>query len=312
MKSYRFALVHPSPRNKAESRHNDDVLGPHTLGIEVTVPALAARCGLGNIDPQHDGSGREEAAIELCLGWPLPPEDAYLATIRPDLDSIGGMAVFSLRLRSQNPRGLAAPFSARVAAIAKQDRFAYGPWPGPTRLPCRPREYWGVLEGGSELAPLAAAVANHKLDLAERIGIVERWLTSGEVPAAYRRAVDERAGTLHEAVGRGDVRISPASDGRIAVVEATVEGAVRLGYCLAPVVVALNPAFRFRGGPPHRKFTICQYTKGYVDLPAAAAELAACEPDWGGSATIIGSPQGRGSCLALEAVLAIVERRFGP
>jgi len=107
-----------------------DIIDPEkTLGIEITDPAVAAACGLGNIDPQHghdrfkrdwtpDRSVAAEhprAAIEAvygcseliwsdyhtdCGGWPvgwhhwLPPSDATLATTRPDVDSVGAMAAY--------------------------------------------------------------------------------------------------------------------------------------------------------------------------------------------------------------------------
>lgn len=83
---YRFASLCPHLRGVG----NEALLGPMTLGIEVTVPALAARCGLRNIDPQHTGGDPQHAAIEVCLEAPLPPDGATLVTIRPDLDSVGG------------------------------------------------------------------------------------------------------------------------------------------------------------------------------------------------------------------------------
>lgn len=89
--TYSFGLLHPAAGTAAERADNDRVLGLHTLGIEVTVPALAVRCELGNIDPQHDGGGDRRTAVEVCFDWPLPPDGARLATIRPDLDALGGM-----------------------------------------------------------------------------------------------------------------------------------------------------------------------------------------------------------------------------
>lgn len=84
------------------------VVPTNALGIEVTDPAAAALCDLGNIDPQH-GHGAQGryalsaveqngiAACDAALTWPLPPNGATLATVRPDLDSITAMAVLSLR-----------------------------------------------------------------------------------------------------------------------------------------------------------------------------------------------------------------------
>ncbi|MEK7090349.1 MAG: hypothetical protein AAB930_02060, partial [Patescibacteria group bacterium] len=80
--------------------HNNTLLGECTLGIEVTSPTLAARCGLGNIDPQHY-SGGSSSAIEEALMYPLPPGGACLVTIRQDKDSLGAMAVLMLRAQGR-------------------------------------------------------------------------------------------------------------------------------------------------------------------------------------------------------------------
>jgi hypothetical protein len=295
--------LHPAERTADERAHNDRVLGPRTLGIEVTVPALAARCGLGNIDPQHGGGDDRRAAIDVCAQWPLPPDGSWLVTVRPDLDAFGGMAVFALR-RAGVP--LDDPMRTRIAAVAHLDRFARGPWPGPLPLPRTTAECADLFGGGGELAAVAAAVADHRRSVAERVAVTAHWLRVGEEPVAYRTALETRARTLAEALASGALRITATAGGRIAVVEGAADGAVHLGYRLAPVVVALNPAFRFRGGPPHRKFTVCQYQTGYVDLRACRDRLAMLEPGWGGSETIIGSPQGTGSKVSLAEVVTAV------
>ncbi len=77
--------------------YNNQLLGESTLGIEVIKSSLAERCGLGNIDPQH-GDGYNSSAIEEALTFsPLPPDGACFVTVRPDRDSLGAMAVLTLR-----------------------------------------------------------------------------------------------------------------------------------------------------------------------------------------------------------------------
>ena len=51
---YRYALLKPLRAPGAED-WNAAILARPCLGIEVTEPELAARCVLGNIDPQHLG-----------------------------------------------------------------------------------------------------------------------------------------------------------------------------------------------------------------------------------------------------------------
>ena len=300
---YRFALLHPTEHTPAEAAHNRRLLGPRTLGIEVTEPVLAARCGLGNIDPQHDGGDTGGPAILACLEWRrLPPAGSWLVTIRPDLDALGGMALIALRRSGVH---LSAVLRRRVAEVARADGFEHGPWPGPRPLPRMTAERLTELGGGA-LGPAAAVAADHAIPLECRVELVARWLDTGEMPRRYRQAAEARGRILAAALAGGALRVSTTAQGRIAVVEGSADGAVRIGYLRAPVVVALNPEFSFRHGPPHRKFTVCQYRPGYVDLAAAARTLAGREPGWGGSATIIGSPQGRSSELTIADVAAVV------
>jgi hypothetical protein len=76
--------------------YNATLLNESTLGIEVTAEHLAVLCGLGNIDPQHNGN-RGLSAIEEALTHPLPPDGSRLVTLRLDKDSVGAMAVLRLR-----------------------------------------------------------------------------------------------------------------------------------------------------------------------------------------------------------------------
>jgi hypothetical protein len=308
--AYRYALLKPLRAQGADA-HNALLLGAATLGVEVTEPELAHRCGLGNIDPQH---GRGDAdpgrdgltAIQAALAHSLPPDGSLLVTIRPDLDAFGAMALLTLRLEGA---ALSHDLLRRVADIAAQDRFDNGPWPGARALPTSLGEYVEAVGGSSELAPLHAAMADHKLQPAERVAIARSFLDRGDVPAPYRAQVEERASTLMQAVDRGAVRLTVELEGRIAFVEGSHDAALRLGYRLAPVVVALNPEHRLPGGPPHRKSTIAQYSRGFADLLKVAEDLSAIEPGWGGSASIVGSPQGAGSALSSEQVIGTVAAR---
>jgi len=128
----------------------------------------------------------------------------------------------------------------------------------------------------------------------------------------------------------------------IAVVESDHIGALGLGYCLAPIVVAAmppgptpehvhhvvvnGPSFADRTcagcvlGP--RKYTVAAWSPSLVDFAGLKSALNEAEfashcaygrgeippSSWGGSASILGSPQGVGSTLPIEQVLAIVRR----
>jgi hypothetical protein len=119
-----------------------------TLGIEVTEAELASACSLGNIDPQHGhdsgallspgafpaGYVREGcmAAIDVACGCALPAVGATLATIRPDLDSVGSMAVLVLRALGlvdfAVPTSVSSAVWHRVCDISSADSYRPGPW----------------------------------------------------------------------------------------------------------------------------------------------------------------------------------------
>lgn len=312
---YYFKVFDPRPVPAATTT-NDEIfaLGP-VLGVEVTVPALAERCELGNIDPQHTGGDPDTAAIEAALEWSLPPNGAVLATVRADLDSVGAMAVLAMRAKGQFPMFLEdeilgdEELSLRIEAVAAADKSKSEKWQGPRPLPT-PEEPWGGSLQEKPLAAIAACVADFRRPLSERVEAMRRWLLTGQEPEEYRQRVERERAEMVAALQSGAIKVREAAGGRIVVVESTHRAATGVGYHLAPVVVALNPQFRFGGGEPHRKFTICQFTTGYVDLRAALQELSELEEGWGGSPTIGGSPQGVSSRLSTDEVVKVVERHL--
>lgn len=311
---YNFATLDPRNVPAAQEANDKIFANGNVLGVEVTVPALAARCDLGNIDPQHSGGDASRAAIEDAFMIALPPNGATLVTVRADLDSIGAMAIISLSSKdrvkiSEECSGLLG----RVYKVAESDKFARGGYPGPRALPSSSDpwpEATATAESSRELAAIAAAVMDFKLSLAERIEMMERWLETGEEPQSYRDRVEAERADMIKALESGAIKASTVADGKIAIVESTHRAATSVGYALAPVVIALNPTFRFQGGEPHAKFTICQFTGGFADLKAVAIDLNEREAGWGGSPTIIGSPQGVSSQLTIYEVAEVVTKRL--
>ena len=334
--TYNFAILDPRPI-PAAAEANDKIFQNAevgVLGIEVTVPALAERCQLGNIDPQHTGGDASRAAIEDAMVAPLPSREATLATVRADLDAVGAMAVFALRREHfatfcEWTGALAAECGEdhechlyddlapsavtivrpRLQMVAEADRFARGGWAGPRPFPSRENpwpEEGASAESSRPLAAIAAAVADFRVPMTDRVAMMEHWLLTGEEPAEYRTRVDAERLEMIAALEDGAISVSTAHDGRIAVVESTHRAGTMIGYMKAPVVVALNPEFRVGGGEPHAKFTVCQFEAGYCDLRAMVAELVEREPGWGGSPTIVGSPQGQGSTLSIVEVVEVI------
>lgn len=299
LSTYRHGLVDPRP-GAAAAGANAALLGACTLGVEVTEPRLAARCGLDNIDPQHRPGGGALAAIEAALDWPLPPPGSLLVTIRPDADAYGAMAVLGLRAEG---RLLDPMMRARAAAIARADRFDHGPWRGVREFPTAAADIDEIGPGEQLLGALASGLADRTLTAEAGVAATRDWIVTGQVSAAWRIRAACAAEELFDALGDGRVRFTVPEPGGIAVVEGCVPGALRLAYRRAPVVVAVDDSPRGMPPRPWRRITVAQWCPRHVDLGAAATLLGAEECGWGGAPGIIGSPQGRPSHATIAHVL---------
>lgn len=269
------------------------------LGIEVTVPRLLPS-GVANLD--HHGQGATMAtptAVEQALTCELPVDGAVIATIRPDADSIGAMAVLA-------NRGADRRCDERlVAAIAAVDK--HGP----------------LAVGFEDLRPLTVAIARKaataKIPLQERVAWVADLLAGDSASHSEEIAELNRAREEEFAQALQCSAVELVASGKVAVVESTHRYATEIGYQQgAPIVVAYNPRmlvdFRDPAKGNYRKFTICRYNEFVpVDLAEIKDELNALETarcddglTWGGQPNIIGSPQGRSSELTKEEVVGIV------
>lgn len=294
-----------------------------TWGSEVSDPELSAACAAGNLDPQHLGGRGDLSAIETVTT--LLRGEANAATVRPDLDSLGSMAVLDIAMDIiQRARALEGDILRRIELIGQSDRFERGGWPGVRPLPTA-EQPWFEAAGASEirsLAPMAAVVQDRSLPLERRVELLKLWLATGEEPAGYREKVEAERRDMIRALVSGEIKISEAAGGRIAVVVSTHRAGVGLGYHRAPVVVAVNPTFTLGGGDPHVKFTTAQFETGFVNMAQVRDELNELEAAakqiprgnlknaWGGPPNMANSPQGESSLLSLDEVVWVVERHL--
>ena len=129
---YAYGVFDPRSVPEAQAANEAIFAKGKVYGIEVTIPALATRCE-ANLDPQHGSSGEALAsAIEGAIEWELPPSEATLATVKPDIDSVGAMAVIEMR-RREIP--MSDDLSKRILLVADADRATSKPWPGRQELP---------------------------------------------------------------------------------------------------------------------------------------------------------------------------------
>lgn len=278
---------------------NAPLLGPETLGVEVTEPELAVRCGLGNLDPQHGGGGPGRCAIEAALTWPLPDASARLVTLRPDADAFGAMAL----LRHRKAGGeIGTDVLCRVEAVIEGDTFQHGDWQDWRQRVGEPAKLL-TADDAIMMPEDYRAVTSLCLEdrlVEDRVHAVGEWLATGQLPSRARDQARAFAERLASAWSEGRVNIELIGGGQIAHLRSSVPGALSLAYRLAPVIVAEQEV---RGV---RKVTICQFSAGHVDLKAVADLLNDLESGWGGSDTLIGSPQGTGSMLALSDIVPCV------
>lgn len=302
---YRFALLQPS--NSADAANNHAVLGEETLGIEVTEQTLAARCDLGNIDPQHGGVVVVQcSAIDLALDWPLPPGGSTLATLKPDADALGAMAVLALRRQGVK---LGTDALDRVRLVSRWDRFDLGDWltwrdrHPPLPHPACP----GDLDGPPlELRAVRALAADSRLQLADRVAALAGWIASGKLPEHFSAIARDHEAELLGAWNSGNLTVSLSSDPRLAILTARERAGLFLGYRHAPVVLAES------GTGEAKAITIAQFEPGWIDLADLLTAISAAEPGWGGGATIIASPQGAGTAMEPSQILALALRALGP
>ena len=263
------------------------------LGIEITMKSLLPE-GIINLD--HHGekdTSKTPSAVEQALTSPLPEDGTVIATIRPDADSVGAMAVLENRAsgRPVDPK--------LVAAIGTVNKF------GPQAV------------GFEDLRPLTVAIARKAADFKESLDERVTWIgniLAGEIPQAEVDAlVAARDGEF--AVAEAASKVTIVADGRIAVVESTHRFATELGYQKAQIVVALNPQmpvdFKDASKGTYRKYTVCRYNEFIpVDFMGIREELNSVDPGWGGQVSIIGSPQRRDSTLSLDQVIEVVIRHL--
>lgn len=316
------------------------------VGFEVTTPALAAEFDF-NLDPQHgEGGDAATSCIKAVSRGAYAPvlneifqndrRKIAFATVRPDLDSLGAMAIALILHECQDGDSLEelrdrVPQEVfdRVEAVHDGDIHAAAPtWePSPefwTGSPDTPLAIVG--RAGSWIprmtdAGIAAirasddgvfvamhpAVADRTVPLETRVRWMKNWLESGAEPDGYREAARADSEKILTALADGSTRVR-VFDIRgfkapgFAVVESRLPSATGIGYTVAPVLICYNPEFPFTTGEVGLKYSVCQTAPGYADMAKFNRAIAALEPGWGGSPTFQGSPQGTPSKLSLEDV----------
>ena len=298
---YKYYAIDPRPQSKEQNLEVFKENGS-CFGIEMTIPDYKEYFE-ENVDPQHTHKMDISAIMwiyENIQDEDLPDDGSLLVTVRPDLDSIGSMALLEI-LRDYTL--VNEDIYKRLKLIDESDRFAHGEWkkkPLPTKVEIGPLDAIGM------------ASMDFKLPLEKRVELLKDFLLNGNIPQEYTNRVLVEKEQISAALSSGEIKIIDL--GGYSYVESTHRSGTTIGYCFNPVVIAMNPEFTTgRGEKPHRKYSICQYQEGHIDLEKLLGVLQNIEPGWGGSSTFIGSPQAMPSKLEPDdikgLVYAVIERK---
>lgn len=305
---YLYGLLRMDVSLEAD-RHNDAWLGPDTLGIEVTSDSLGARCGLGNSDPQHQVGGKS-SAIEDALTFPLPKVGSKLVTIRSDKDSLGAMAVLTLRAQGKGDR----IDKLLVSWIGALDRLGYEK--ARDQNPDVADEFQM-----QKTVVLNNICLNSKLwaNLAEQVMLVSRVL-SGEMPEQEYLSVRMR-------VKKAPMDFTAVMKGDVALVEVhgRFDNARDWANRRHNVALICDDRHESHGGIIKKMSVIRQPScfdrqafEAAINVAEAKArrltlgELKVAGLTWGGPPNIISSPAGRGreSVLQKEVVLTLANEHY--
>lgn len=309
---YEYVMFDPRSIPEVQATNEAIFVKGDVYGIEVTNKKLADRC-VANLDPQHSGGDAMASAVEVAITWDIPPEQAVLATMKPDIDAVGAMAVLEMRRCGEE---ISEESKGRILFIADADRASTHSWPGQQDLPSNENPWPSTFfQDPRVIAILSATVSDFKIPLASRVLSMENYLKDGVIPALYEKQVDEARKQLIMAIEKGEMKAELITNSKIAVVVGRHRDAMTIGYSLSPIVVALNPEFSPNPKvPAYAKYTVAQYKIGLVDFIGALKELNDIDPavtdqaKWGGSPGIIGSPQGVSSKLSPEKVAEIITK----
>lgn len=276
------------------------------IGLEMTVPELAELCDK-NIDPQHtDGNATQCCAKEVFekapqhLGWikGKDSEKVVFVTNRVDVDSVAAYVLADRYLQ-----GVDLGSKENIEKINEHDAFQGAPWSGPKSIE-------EAFDPENKVAALASSVKVFMVT-PQNIDDVKSFVDTGEVNETVMNNYRTVQKGIIDRVKSGEIKAEV--EGGVAYVETTLPCATNVGYSMAPVVVAINPAMK-QGpqGEPFRKVSICQHEAGYVDLNAVKETLNTQEAGWGGSPTFIGSKQGENSGVSTSDIKKTVYANLTP
>lgn len=276
------------------------------LGIEVTDNEIANLMHY-SIDPQHSSS--KITSLEYVLNYRDDLKNIvnsfdkiFMCTIKPDIDSIGAMALFTLILNEKFE--INNDIVLRLKAIAQSDRHG--------RLNWKEREDFLQFENYNVYGlptGLFYMTSVRKLRTEIKVQKMIQFLNQGTFNQLeeFNRAVKKN--NTNSTKNTDLTIIIPK---KLCLVKSSYRGALSYGYKHCPVVIAINDNYIFGKSNPifGRKITIGQYNDKYIDLVGLCKEFVKLEEGWGGSETVIGSSLTKPSLLTNDKILVSTTKPF--
>jgi len=272
------------------------------IGLEITIPEISKKLTF-NIDPQHTWNSEDGiTCIEKFRSFlpnvnKMSGKELHVFFLKPDLDSISAAAILDIYL--DNPLWiLQEGISERICAIAEYDRHGRDSsgrgFYTPTRIP----------------RGLFMYVSGWKNSIYDKVNLTKDWLLDGTFKNInkFNRIADKK---LKQSLFNSKTEIIVPK--KLVFIRSASRGACGLGYKYAPITIALNPSYRFGIDDSRiygKKWVIAQQSDGYLDMRGVLEELSKLESGWGGSPSIIGSPQDRPSKVLKDDVINIVEQKM--
>lgn len=280
------------------------------LGVEVTDQDLSNNFHI-NIDPQHDPINKSNlTSIEYTFNYQDEIlsiienfEKIFIATIKPDMDSIGAMSILTMLLKDEFK--IDGDMILRLKAIAKSDRHGRNNWKN------RKEDYFHFENYNVHGLPsgLAYMTSDHKITIDQKVKNMIEYLNHGDFKTLdhYNTAVYKNLKKSNKSTN-----LKTIVPKKLVFVTSNYRGAVAYGYKFASTVIAKNDNFVFGMGSTKlygKKVTIAQYEDNkFIDLIGLKNDLNKLEDGWGGSSVILGSPQDRPTKLDDNTIIELTKK----
>lgn len=153
-------------------------------------------------------------------------------------------------------------------------------------------------------------VSGWKNNINDKINLTKTWILDGTFKGIckFNKLADKK---FKQALFNSKIEIILPK--KLVFVKSINRGACGIGYKYAPITIALNPSYRFginNSRTYGKKWIIAQQNDDYLDMSSILNSLQNIETGWGGSPSIIGSPQDKPSKITKDEIVEIVTQKI--